>query len=150
MTKSGHIFPVKHGGYLKVADPELMAWLQVHEKALCDDLGGSEVMTSKQKCQVQNALRVMRVLYCLDKYLIENGIFTTEKRKVIPHGFLTSHYLAYVNSLSRILQSLGLKDRYQAGADWDAMIKARYAKKPDRKPEGEKIVEPGPSCKGGE
>jgi len=101
--------PPKHGAYIsKRKDPELRAWLRDHEMAMMDDLGGPDRMTAKEQIQVQNALRVMRVLYCIDRYLTSHEI-------VKPSGqledVLVTSYLAYVNALSRILQSLKLEKK---------------------------------------
>ena len=101
--------PPKHGAYItKKDDPELRTWLRSNEAAMLEDLGGPDRMAAKQQFQVQNALRVMRILYCMDRYLADHDI-------VKPSGklqdVLVTSYLAYVNSLSRILQSLDLEKR---------------------------------------
>ena len=101
--------PPKHGAYItKKDDPELRSWLRENEAAMYEDLGGVEYMTSKEQIQVQNALRVMRILYCIDKYLSKNEIITSSGRL---QDVLITSYLAYVNSLSRILQSLNIEKR---------------------------------------
>lgn len=63
--------PPKHGAYItKKDDPELRIWLRDNEAAMYEDLGGVGRMAAKEQIQVQNALRVMRILYCIDRYFI--------------------------------------------------------------------------------
>lgn len=107
--RSGRL--VKHGAFIiKFTDkdprPEIRKWLNIDKEIIINDLGGLKNISGKQQLQVNNALRILNILYHFDTYLSENGIFKSNKGDYQP---LINVYLSHVNSLSRILQSLGLE-----------------------------------------
>ena len=100
----------KHGAFIvkHTKDdprPEIRKWLNIDKQAMTEDLGGIRIVTNKQQLQINNGLRILNILYHFDAYLAENGMFEKPGK---PDPIL-NQYLAYVNALSRILQSLGLE-----------------------------------------
>ena len=113
--------PPIHGAYiiLNTKDdphPEVRGWLTMEKEAILEDLGGLENVTGKQQLMINNAMRVLNLLHHMDLHMGKEGVFVTPGQ-LQP---LMSTYLAHVNSLSRILQSLGLEKIVKKG---DASLK---------------------------
>ena len=119
--------PFKHGAYItQNNDPELRAYLRTHEKAMIDQKGGIDNITPLQQIQIQNALRILHKLFFMDKYIARKDVIVNGE--VLP--VLRSSYLAYINSLSRILRSLDLEDTSKNNTgNLEAYIKAKQSQK---------------------
>lgn len=101
---------VKHGAFLtsKLIHaspvPGIGSMLRQAEGAIVEDLGGVEFLSGKEKLQTQNVLRLLHILYSLDFHLMREGVMDRgEVRACIPK------YVEVIGTLSRVLQSLGLR-----------------------------------------
>ena len=99
-------FKLSHGATAKETPLHIRRALAEAERGMIADLGGPDMVTVKAHLQIKNALRALRVLYCVDEYLELAGVFA-EPGQVQP--VLTNVYAQYLGLYVRILQSLGLK-----------------------------------------
>lgn len=118
---------IKHGAFITTSSkndpfPQIRRWLNVDKQAIFEDLGGLECLSGKEQIQINNVLRLLNVLYHFEIYIAHYGIFEKDGEL---HPLL-NQYASYVNSLSRVLQSLGLKKRaIESELTLDKYIKAK-------------------------
>jgi hypothetical protein len=101
---------VKHGALLTsrlIHDspvPGIGSMLRQAEAAIVEDLGGAAEMSGKERLQTQNVLRCLHILYSLDYHLMGEGVMDgPEVRPAV------QKYLDTIGTMSRVLQSLGLR-----------------------------------------
>jgi hypothetical protein len=123
----------KHGAYSETMPRKLeyiQKWLKVDENAIIEDLGGIERVSAKQHLQIQNALRLLNILYFIDEYIRENPEYVSLDSDRL--SAITNNYGYYINSLSRILQSLGLERKVNGNVEsLDDYIENIKRKKPN-------------------
>lgn len=107
-THGGYSF--LHRGELPSERREVMKYLMAVRAGLVADLGPTEDdLSTAQVVLIDRSVSILGVIRCIEEFCKENGTF--KKDKLDPS--LGTHYLAYSNSLTRILALLGIEPERQ-------------------------------------
>ena len=105
--KKGRFLPT-HSGFAVRRPLKIRKELTIFREQYVKELAGSEdTLTAAQRTLLDRATSILGVCRCIEHYIHEVGAM--QKDKLTP--VLANNYITYVNSLKRILETLGIEKK---------------------------------------